>query len=155
MTGMLGCCCARATTGQMAGEAAAVPPSPAMKSRRRILHLSRWFRGAYPGGGCKGTGSPRVLIVCCSRTARLVAATRSGCRPLLDQLVGDSEHARRNFQAERPGGLQVDDELAVDRRLHRQVARLLTLEDAIDVTCCLLHYADGIGRAVCHQAANL
>src|SRR5262245_56701618 len=38
---------------------------------------------------------------------------------------GDAEHLR---------GLEVDDQLILCRRLHRQVARLLALEDAIDVS---------------------
>ena len=44
-------CCARAAIGN-----AAALPSPVMNSRRRIRHLLRWIRGAYPGPGCGGTG---------------------------------------------------------------------------------------------------
>ena len=40
---------------------------------------------------------------------------------------------RRNVEAERLGGLEVDDQLVLGRRLHRQVGRLLALEDAVDV----------------------
>ena len=36
-------------------------------------------------------------------------------------------------KAERLGGLEVDHQLVLGRRLHRQVGRLLALEDAIDV----------------------
>ena len=36
-------------------------------------------------------------------------------------------------EAERLGGLEVDDQLVLCRRLHRQVSRLLALEDAVDV----------------------
>jgi hypothetical protein len=36
-------------------------------------------------------------------------------------------------EAERLGGLEVDHQLVLGRRLHRQVGRLLALEDAIDV----------------------
>ena len=36
-------------------------------------------------------------------------------------------------EAERLGGLEVDDQLELGRRLHRQVGRLLALEDAVDV----------------------
>src|SRR5262249_40646114 len=42
---------------------------------------------------------------------------------------------RRHGDAERVGGLEVDDELILGRRLHRQVGRFLALEDAIDVSC--------------------
>ena len=40
---------------------------------------------------------------------------------------------RRHGEAERLGGLEVDHQLVLGRRLHRQVGRLLALEDAIDV----------------------
>ena len=40
---------------------------------------------------------------------------------------------RRHGEAERLGGLEVDHQLVLGRRLHRQIGRLLALEDAIDV----------------------
>ena len=40
---------------------------------------------------------------------------------------------RRHVEAERLGGLEVDHQLVLGRRLHRQVGGLLALEDAIDV----------------------
>ena len=42
---------------------------------------------------------------------------------------------RRHVEAERLRGLEVDDGVELGRRLHRQVGRLLALEDAIDVRC--------------------
>ena len=42
---------------------------------------------------------------------------------LLDHLVGAREHACRQIKAERVGSLEVDDELVLHRRLHRQVRR--------------------------------
>jgi hypothetical protein len=43
------------------------------------------------------------------------------------------EQRGRHCEAERLGGLEVDHQLVFGRRLHRQICRLLTLEDTIDV----------------------
>jgi hypothetical protein len=48
---------------------------------------------------------------------------------LLDHLVGAGEGRRRNGEAERPRGPQIEDELDLVQPLHRQVCRRLTLED--------------------------
>ena len=52
---------------------------------------------------------------------------------LFDHLVGAREHRCRHVEAERFGGLHVDHQLVLGRRLHGQVGWLLALEDAIDV----------------------
>ena len=46
---------------------------------------------------------------------------------LLDHLVGDGEHARRNCEAEGLGGLEVDYKLELDWRLDRKVLDALQI----------------------------
>ena len=56
-------------------------------------------------------------------------------RPSFDHLVGPREKLRWHIEAERLGGLEVDCQLVLGRCLDRQVGRLLTLEDAVDIAC--------------------
>jgi hypothetical protein len=50
--------------------------------------------------------------------------------------LGAGEQCVRHFEAERPCSLEVDHRFVFGGRLHRQVGRLLTLEDAVDVAGC-------------------
>ena len=52
---------------------------------------------------------------------------------LLDHLVGAREDRGRDRQAERSGGLEIDDQLVPGSLLDRQVGRFRTLEDLVDV----------------------
>ena len=53
------------------------------------------------------------------------------------ELFDHHEERRRHFEAERLGGLEINHELILGRRLHRKVGRLLTLKQAIDIAGCL------------------
>ena len=57
----------------------------------------------------------------------------AGCDNLIDHLVGECEQQIRHGEAQRPGGLKIDDQLVLDWSLDRQVGGLLALEDAVDV----------------------
>jgi hypothetical protein len=58
--------------------------------------------------------------------------------------------AIRHRKAERLGGLEIDHQFVLGRRLHRKVGRLLALEDAIDVFGRASVLVDEI-RAVAYQ----
>ena len=75
---------------------------------------------------------------CCARAASGHAAAAPPSSVMNSRRFIRSPRRRgraawRHFEAERFGGLEVDHQLVFGRRLHRQVGRLLALEDAIDV----------------------
>jgi len=58
-----------------------------------------------------------------------VASRPPGKARSFDDLVGAGQQRGWHFEAKRLGGLEIDDQLKLRRYLHRQVGRLLTLED--------------------------
>jgi hypothetical protein len=56
----------------------------------------------------------------------------------INDLVGSHEERWRDREAKRFGGLHVDDEVEVRGALERQLTRLRSIEDALDIACCLL-----------------
>src|SRR5262245_25032652 len=73
---------------------------------------------------------------------------------LFDNLVGLGGKTWRHLNAERPGGLEVDDELKIARLHHRQVSGLLALENPSGVNTDLAIAISEIG-AVAHQTTRL
>jgi hypothetical protein len=71
---------------------------------------------------------------------------------LVPAFAGRIAARRRNGEAERPGGLEVDGEFVLGWRLHWKVGGFLTFEDAIDVAGPAPVLLDRI-RSVGDQAA--
>src|SRR5207244_6947945 len=59
--------------------------------------------------------------------------TRCASARLLDHLVGASEHGGRYVEAEGLSSLEVDGQFVLGGRLHRQVSRFFSLENAVNV----------------------
>src|ERR1700716_1926966 len=80
-----------------------------------------------------------------SGAAALVALSAACGNPhSFDHLVGEREQLVGNDDAERLGGLEIDYHLELSRLQHRQIGRLLALEDPAGVDTNLPHC---IGKA--------
>jgi hypothetical protein len=77
-------------------------------------------------------GTHRYNLRCTGWVSR-VRETRS-----LDHLVGASEQREREGDAQRLGSIEVDDQLVLGWRLHRQVGRFVTSQDSAGLHAPLL-----------------
>jgi len=81
----------------------------------------------------KATVGHQDAILSCVPEPHRTAATAS----LFDHLIGAGEQRRWNVDAERPGGLEVDDEIELGGPQDRQVGRFLALENVAGIDASL------------------
>src|SRR6516162_387576 len=108
-----------------------------------------------PWGAADWRGSPNVRLPlpipafrAQGRLSQLSAINRHN-RQLFDLLVGAQQDRWGYGKAERLGGLEVDDHLELGRQLHREIARLLAAQDAIDIgggTTRVVYLVDSVGE---------
>src|SRR5258708_1181978 len=119
-------CCAPAPRGHPT----AAPPSTPRNSRR-FMSASAPTPPSYPStSAVSNTQNPAAEPP--PQNGRSSSSAISAVS-LFDHLFGAGKQHLRHVEAEGLGGLEVDRKLELVRRLHRQVCRLLALEDAIDV----------------------
>src|SRR5215208_4712893 len=115
----VGLSCPHTTSGQAPG----AQPSRATRSRRLVCRERSIVRG---DGGRFTTPPP-------SRLAAPSRLSQHSCS--FDYRVGAQQELSRYFEANRLGRLQVEDELEAGRCLDRQLARLGTFENTVNIRC--------------------
>src|SRR5437868_14102948 len=86
-------------------------------------------------------------------TGPLRRRAREGGGASLDDLVGAGEERLGHGQAERLGGLQVDDQLEFGWLLDRQIGRLRAFQDLVDIASRAAEHVVKV-LAVRHQTAG-
>jgi hypothetical protein len=79
---------------------------------------------------------------------------RQSSPPLFNCFVGTCEHCRRNFEAERLGCLEIDEQLEPGRLLDRQVCWFGAFENIVNEVGRAAIQADQV-RAVTNQTPSL
>src|SRR5262245_3697815 len=72
---------------------------------------------------------------------------------LFNDFIGRSRESHRYLDAQRPGGLEIEDKFVFDRLHHWQLTGLLTLEDASDVDAGLTIGIDDTSSIACQTAS--
>src|SRR6516162_4188288 len=126
-------CCARAASGHAAVE----PPTSVMKSRRLMERPLRT-------DDCILSHRPALEAKLCGSVSTAV---------LFDHLVGELLQVRRNFEAERLGGLEIDDELKSGGKLYRQIGRLRAFENLVNQSGSAFVHVGQV-RLVAHETTS-
>ena len=66
-------------------------------------------------------------------------------KDLFDHLVGAREQEWRHCEPNCPRGLEIDDQFELRRPLHRQICRLFSLEDFVDINRGPPHHRTKVG----------
>jgi hypothetical protein len=87
------------------------------------------------------------------RSARRGLMHRSKWVALVDDFIGRNRESHRYVDAQRSGGLEVEDKFVFDRLHHWQLTRLLTLEDASHLDVGLTISIDDTSSIACQTAS--
>jgi hypothetical protein len=84
-------------------------------------------------GHCARLLYPQKRTLELGREMSAMCQWRTSGADLFDHFVGAGKQCRRDCKAESLGGLEVDHQLVPSGRLHGQVARLFSFQNAIDI----------------------
>src|SRR5262249_26959972 len=113
--------------------------NPNRRSPRLRLGVSGLWRWRQVSANPSASGRKRTL-------AKVRYRPQADIRVrLLDHLVRAQEQVPRNREAERLGGLHVDDKLELGRLFDRQISRLRAFEDLVDIGCRVAEQRGAVG----------